>query len=125
MPDYNYNTPQLTPHKVPASLPGHPRFNGVNTGNLWAPLAEQTQAREGQASQADVLLAINRMMGLAPATAARYGGMEGTPVTPVIPSQQAAREADFIYGQSGARTQMPREQQMALVQALMQKLGIF
>jgi hypothetical protein len=112
-----------------------PRYEGVNSSPfaLFAQRPQQLSAREGQASQADILLAINRMMGLAPARAANVPISKeeqsilnlGTPITPIIPSEQAAKEARVIYDQSGAAQADSQEEQVALVQALMQKLGLF
>lgn len=96
-------------------------YNGVNmNASRWGG-AEKLSAREGQASQADILLAINRMMGLAPASNRAVGSSY---VTPVIPSNQAAREATEIYNRSGAANATSQPQQLELVRALMQKLGI-
>ena len=97
------------------------RYGGVNIANF-VPTYIRNQAREGQATPQDTLLAINRLMGMAPARTAMVGE---TPIRPLIPSEQAGKEAAFIYEASGASQGMPQEQQMALVQALMQKLGIF
>jgi len=111
-----------------------PQYTGVNLGSPFTPNSVELSARNGQASPADVLLAINRMMNMAPARSARvfpqgfnhYDDWKGvTPIQPVIPSDQAAKEARVIYDNSGARLATSQEQQMALVQALMQKLGIF
>lgn len=97
------------------------RYGDVNIANF-VPSYIRNQSREGQASPQDVLLAINRLMGMAPARTAMVGE---TPIRPLIPSEQAGKEASFIFDSSGANRGMPRDQQMALVQALMQKLGIF
>jgi len=114
-----------------------PRYEGVDLGkNVMSPMPVRKEAREGQASQADILLAINRMMGLAPARSAYVFGEDDnfvnnmrrgsgeTPIAPIIPSEQAAKEASFIYDQSGAKKAKSQEEQMALVQALLNKLGI-
>jgi len=97
-------------------------YNGVNQNASRFGSTAHLSAREGQASQADILLAINRMMGLAPASNRATGTAY---VQPVIPSIQGAKEATEIYNQSGAAQATSQAQQMALVQALMQKLGIF
>lgn len=117
----DYNTPKLSPFPAPQGLPGHPRYNGVDFGSLWGPSAVYTGAREQQASESDVLLALNRMLGLAPARTDRVGS---TAISPVIPSPQAAKEADFIYRQSGAQPTDPQEYQMSLIQEIMQTLGM-
>jgi len=115
-----------------------PKYEGVNLGaNAFTPRVVYQESREGQANPADILLAINRMMGLAPARSAYVVGQDDnivnnmrrgsgmTPIAPIIPSDQAALEAREIYNRSGAGEATSQEQQMALVQALMQKLGIF
>jgi hypothetical protein len=114
-----------------------PKYEGVNLNpGYLTPLPQHLTAREGQASPADILLAINRMMGLAPARSDYVFGKDAnvvnnmrqgsgiTPITPIIPSEQAAKEARFIYDQSGAEQASSQEEQIALVQALMQKLGL-
>lgn len=99
-----------------------PQFDNVRLGrNLLDPLAVIKKDREGKASPEDVILAVNRLMGLAPARAQYVGA---TPINPIIPSEQAAKEAQFIYEQSGANKAVLRNEQVDLMRALMQKLGI-
>lgn len=95
-------------------------FNGVNlNASNWGG-SEKLSAREGQASQADILLALNRMMGLAPAANRATGTSY---ITPVIPSNQGAREATQIFQSSGAENAKSKEEQLALVNALLQQIG--
>ena len=88
----------------------------ANPFALFSPKPILNQAREGRANPDDLLLAVNRMLGLAPARST-------SSIAPVIPSDQAAKEAEFVYNESGARYARSKEEQVQMVRQLLEKLG--
>jgi len=83
--------------------------------------SQQLTAPNSQPSNEDFLLALNRLMGLAPASNRSIGGAY---VEPIVPSQAGALRAVDLFNQSGAAEAKSREEQLALVQQLLKTLGL-